>query len=483
MDDQTTTTCYILSLPNEILAPIFEYVIPLYTKSISNGFPPFSAEDHEGINEIFTLRSVCCTFRAIVNELPFWCDEKFDLLDLVSSRKFREKNNRWFRLVIGYSQGLFLETLLADKHLRERLSNRRTWRFSSQDELFFLTDLYFRPPFLAVLESMTFTDGVWDYFEVFKRHQPRVSFSTVYKDPPEGDFLDSGLPHLPRLQYLQISGDQRWVDMNSISLACPALTTIRLHGGIGFHGTLDGFSRLVRLDFRLPAWPRKIDPTILHPHLPLASANTLTRLSIALEVGPRAEIEGLDAFVNLTTFCISPLTSDICDCISKGTLQLVNFCAIITRDTPTPLDKISNMFYSPSLRNLEQLRFTIEVTFIVQPNPIAVMEAICSLSSLQHLVLALQFPWYWGNDNLFPPFRKLRSLIWHHPFSQPFWLRDSLYAGDMTKALDPELERALKKTFSFSGTEPLVEAWQLGFYQYARFWKMKGTNFVFNDWS
>jgi hypothetical protein len=143
------------------------------------------------------------------------------------------------------------------------------------------------------------------------------------------------------------------------------------------------------------------------------------------------------------------------------------------------------MFYSPSLHNLEQLRFALEVNdeiFFPQPQPTAVMEAICSLNCLQHLVLALEFPWDWRNDNLFPPFRNLRSLTWHQPSSDAFVPRDFLYR-DRPKTLDPELEHTLKTTFSFSGTEPLVEAWQLGYSQYAQFWKMKGSNFVFNDWS
>jgi hypothetical protein len=456
MDHQTNTTCYILSIPNEVLSRIFEYVGPFYT--VSNRFLPFSAKDHnERYNEIFPLRSVCRTFRAIVNELPFWCNEDLDLINLVSPKVF-EKNSTF-----NVSPHFFLKVLLADKHLRHQLSKRRSWWFSREESLCFQSILYFDLSFLAPLESITITDGLWRHFEDKK-----------------------WLQHCSRLQCLQIADEQGRVDMNSISLACPTLTTIRLHGVYTFDGTLNGFSRLARLDFRLRTWPIRRDPT--PPGLSFPFANTLTRLSIALHPQPGSipRIIGLDAFVNLTTFCVSPLTSNVCDCISDATLQLHNFCAIVLPfDEFVPLDKVSKMFYSPSLRNLKQLRFAIEET--VEPrylelNPTAVIGAISSLSFLQHLVIALHFRSDWVDGNLFAPFRNLRSLTWHNSSVEHlfFW---AAYGEEVSSKFNPEFEHALKKTFSFSEPAPLIKTKHLDRIELEEFWKMDGSNFVFNDWS
>src|SRR5579871_6894574 len=113
-----STPVSIMILPNEILREIFSFMIPI---SIWGNI------DDDNRRHIFTLRSVCRTFRALVNSLDFWWYPQFDLFDLMPG-----ESSRWHTPEIRDARGsAFFDVLFQDSHLAERLGRRKGWNFTS----------------------------------------------------------------------------------------------------------------------------------------------------------------------------------------------------------------------------------------------------------------------------------------------------------------------------------------------------------------
>jgi hypothetical protein len=119
----------ILSLPNEVLHEILEYVVvPLFPYR----FDSFSPHSH--FNRISRIRTVCRRFRAIANELSFWYKEDLDLVNLISLCKNldRLRFNPWAGAGdILHAHKEFLDTIFTDRHLVRVLARRSTWHFDS----------------------------------------------------------------------------------------------------------------------------------------------------------------------------------------------------------------------------------------------------------------------------------------------------------------------------------------------------------------
>lgn len=79
------TTSLILTLPDEVLRLIFCYLPdPIDT---SQSWPKFaSLEEPERLilHPVLVLRQVCRRFRATTSGLPFWYDDAFDPVSLIS---------------------------------------------------------------------------------------------------------------------------------------------------------------------------------------------------------------------------------------------------------------------------------------------------------------------------------------------------------------------------------------------------------------
>jgi hypothetical protein len=108
---------WFMQLPNELLREIFSYLI------VSPGFSHTIKDSYR--RDFFTLRSVCRTFRALVNELDFWWDEEFELVALLPY------DHKLYSAEIELRHGNFLTELLEDRQLIEWLGRRPSWRFTN----------------------------------------------------------------------------------------------------------------------------------------------------------------------------------------------------------------------------------------------------------------------------------------------------------------------------------------------------------------
>lgn len=229
-------TSPILNLPNEVLNKTFGYV-----RTPATVIPRYTGDGQ--FSEIIKgLPSVCRRFRAVFNELSFWYDEDFDLLDLI---RYRE----WYDPIEVHDNcQAFLKILLSDRDLVHSLERRSSWRFSNL--ISFQSVMEFVPSFprnttAVVLESDFICDepatpstaihnaGVVDRSERLSlrgltfgeetdfRHLSRPTVPT--KSPTSIQIVFANLASCHRLTSLQISGFREPLDLDLIVRFCPLL--------------------------------------------------------------------------------------------------------------------------------------------------------------------------------------------------------------------------------------------------------------------
>src|SRR6202035_143887 len=97
--------CWLMTLPNELLRESFSYLIPISR---------WGYIDDNTRRDFFSLRSVCRTFRAVIDGLDFWCDPEFEYVDLIKSFPYAFSQQE--REV---SQAEFLNVLFRNPILKE----------------------------------------------------------------------------------------------------------------------------------------------------------------------------------------------------------------------------------------------------------------------------------------------------------------------------------------------------------------------------
>lgn len=111
-----TSSCYILSLPPEVLTKILSFILP--SGFLQHCYGDMSLGFLKTLGEI---RSICRTIRSVADNLPFWYDEDFEFEWLYPGYPGSYHRNRQAGLQ-------YLEVMLADNHLRDCLSRRkRDW--------------------------------------------------------------------------------------------------------------------------------------------------------------------------------------------------------------------------------------------------------------------------------------------------------------------------------------------------------------------
>lgn len=107
----------ILGLPNEILHQILSIVLeqPCHPTHHS----PFDGYSKQAPTSTLLIPSVCHKLRAITNELPFWSDDKFDLL--------------WLLPKFGAGDRIFLKHFFPT--ITQRLQQRTHWGFLDHQSL------------------------------------------------------------------------------------------------------------------------------------------------------------------------------------------------------------------------------------------------------------------------------------------------------------------------------------------------------------
>src|SRR5208282_525093 len=152
----------------------------------------------------------------------------------------------------------------------------------------------------------------------------------------------------------------------------------------------------------------------------------------------------LDAFVNLTSLCVSPLTDKICDFIVSADVNLIDFRAQVNFDAEITTNKVVDMFLAPSLRNLQHLRFTVDVVIdgLGRSWYQRLLHAITTnLDSLEEICFAMALNVSWCRQISY--LINLKKLVWYIPDNDNYELEDLLFGTDSewpTRTIYEEME-------------------------------------------
>ena len=355
----------ILHLPNELLREILSYVLanPALPQPQSP-YDFFLTPTKRKISDspVLAIRAVCHTFRAIADGMPFWYDKNFDLLSLIPS-------------TCVTAQEAFLRSLFTDRCLVHALRLRTHWEFRSIGAL--CAVLVGVPSFIGNATSISLARFCLDQKELLKSPMVNVALN--------------GLAKCRGIKSLDLGGSCHAVDLNILSNEYSQLENLSICSHVPNKGTLAGLSNIKKLRI----WGR-IDDASPNPLtiLPLDSAATLTTLEIDIMPFPRATYQttGLDAFLNLTTLHIMPLTITLCDFICRTNVHLLTFTTTVARGSDIPPSRIVNMLSANSLQNLQELNPAIQASIVLEPIIIAIVK-ISSLCRL-NLEMGLDLRWH-----------------------------------------------------------------------------------------
>ena len=329
----------ILDLPNEVLNEIFSYVV-------SDHHARVEFSDNNGwrsVAQILVLSSVCCRFRTVVFELPFWYQDEFEFRNLLDPKgddfiyqSLREAN--------------FIYEFLDNAYIVSRFARKKEWKFFNLDAL------------LAVNDDIP----------TFKSNTTKIVLST-FEHSPDNWFWDT-VPILEKcvnLRALTFASCQQEIFLTSLNTICPQLEELEiLESSVIFDMEYEGYPPSLR---RLHV-SKACDEWDYFPllWLPSRAVENLTDLSVVYYADSLYEDENEDdenmtdlsnnlKHQNLTTFEISPLTAAVCRAIAKGNSRLNEFTFSSRADTFfIPRDNFRQMFSSISLQSLTILSIHFE---------------------------------------------------------------------------------------------------------------------------
>jgi hypothetical protein len=324
-------------LPPELLLMIFAYFAPA-----RNQLP--DQEYWLDRSDLFAVRSTCRAFRFIANELLFWVDDDFRVVETIPRRLSSFEDDSF--------DATFLELILSDRHLLASLAKRKVWHFKNITTLrvvLLKVPSFRRQPVSVHLLFDKLSSGYW----------LRTSFNVAISELFACHCLTS-LVLLDNMDDVyQNSEPHQLIDLDLIVQCCPTITLLRL---ICTHlvGTLRHLSTLQSLvadniNIRNPS-----------AFLPVQSTHSLTHLSVLLDKSEflfeSACTDGTFAlFVNLTTLFVHPLTDPMCDVLMGGHFRLKHFrTTAIPRFGHLNLIKVIVMFSESSLRGLQSLTMAFE---------------------------------------------------------------------------------------------------------------------------
>jgi hypothetical protein len=428
-----------MSLPNELLRQSFSYVIPI---------DRWGTLDDGTRRDFFSLRSVCRTFRAVIDGLDFWCDPQFEYADLIRYQDDVSQQER------EASQVEFLNILFRNSLLVECIGRRGKWRFT----------------------TLTGLNAIREYIPSFPSNTTAVTFEGAISSNRDNGWNGVTVPvgiralaDCTQLTFLKIWGlgsdDNENIDLDLITTSCPNLQHLILRDLLRYTGTLAHMQHLADLQvgfsqYRLREEVR--DDRIL----PLQyGRRTLSKLWLLYEECflPSLGILGLaDPFPNLTSLSLHPFTNDLCDYISTASIRLVQFRTTVTEADNMPiLSNITNMFSAPSLANLKELRIAFQYQEEQRPEYERIFHSICArLLHLEGMVLGISFDtaWFAQLTNL----QKLTDMVWYIPADD---CRDTLHG------MMPELPD-LRNSDPESGLDSLRTS-LVNHFQYNKFDQLK----------
>jgi hypothetical protein len=342
-------SCPILNLPNEIL----RHILTMYLVRPRYGSPLESNNEssYRYHAPAMTIRAVCRQFREVANELPFWYQDDFDLLDLLPRRQYPNVRS-------SSSEESFLKVVLADNHLVETLQRKTHWNFRSLGG------------FSAILECIPSFDRSTTSVKIYPFHQivrrpvrtypfyqqarrrEGISPEPVFRKPANCRRLTS-----LEFGYSNLRGK---LDLDVLSNSCPFLTTLVIHTDFTYvlSGTLAGLSNVHQ--FRLH--PHGYSPGLM-PLFPMSSANSLENLS--LSISSESYFESLwppsviNIFANLTSLRVEPLNSKICKFLTHSRLKLLNFTTTVEERPEITMENVAQTLSSECLQKVETLSLAV----------------------------------------------------------------------------------------------------------------------------
>jgi hypothetical protein len=414
----------IFRLPAEILYNILSVVVP----SIYELYP-----GPHGINRsaFHAVRSTCRTFRSIVDELPFWREDTFNVGRL--DHYFPKTKDHLPR---GHAPHFpyHLDVLLSDPHLQQCLGRKTGWIVDSAQ-----------------------------IFRTLARHISHFGKRVRYiKYDDDGTYL--------------LEDEELWDDVpSSFRDTFPNLTVLELKTGFAVH--LDNLPlSLQKLDFNAPLPEdcgckndlpnlkqlcfREFDsnlvtPLVLSRILPLKSKTTLQELEFDicfnLSGDDRQDLTLLHHFKNLTILRITRSVKDnleipdeIFQSLMQSPFRLTTFELTTPAPDPTLANALFNLVRSPTLQNVQNLgistfHYLFEADIAERSVYEPLVRAISGLSALEtlHLDYFLHVDWFEHFRNS----KSLKSVNWR-------------YNGFLlTKYNDWELDEALRSVLLHSQKE------------------------------
>jgi hypothetical protein len=409
----------ILRLPAELLFEILSLAVP---SLLPEGFEPRTYLTSLKRSPFHSVRSTCRTFRLIVDELPFWNDNTFDIGEIEKFHRHRSTDE-----ALSVWPSAKTQVLLSDANLPRCLSRKTGWRIANP-----------------------------------------VLFDTISQKVPEfGQYL----------RYLNLNhggAKDSWVHItNSLRDICPILTCLYVESTAHIHfdtlpDTLEvleitepyGFEchcknnlpNLHCFDYQSPdALPTIETPIDLDRVLPFNSKNTLRDLGLALNLRSHPSISLICEFENITDLVLHGANVQVLRVLRQSPLRLRNFAT-----TPASVLDLSETFLdflkSPVMQDVEELDFGIlrcdlNRTTEAQVKYESLIRGIAHLPALTalHLYFPLHIDW-------FRHFREsycLESVRWEY-----FNLQSS---DNEDTYKDVDLPKALRQILPYSGDDVHID--------------------------
>jgi hypothetical protein len=380
---ESAPICHIDRIPNEILRLILSFVAGDVTEP-ENEITLTSPSGTESYFQcILVARWVSRRFRMIANELGFWHNDKFHIVDFLFLQDHRPCR-----------QAQYISTLLGDDHLVACLNRKCSWTFSNLESFY---EIVARIPDLprntrtVVLEW--FPEGIG--FVIYRL----ATFTAVTELRIQFDlFNDENSPMVE-------------LDLDALSESLPLLETLDLNNLQTYSGTLAESANLhtfrVELSFRGEAI---FSPSLL----PINSAQRLKSLAIRMNdrhIHPITH-EHFDPFVNLADLRLPFVWSLGCDILTHGKFTLTSLSIYYVPDDDPLAENVLPIFSAQSVKFLRQLDF--DTTRGLRPVHLApevadqLTSALLNLRSLEVLAWKVHCRTSWFKR--WAPLRNLRSV-------------------------------------------------------------------------
>jgi hypothetical protein len=381
-----SSTPLILRLPTEILSGILSIVVPSIQPE--RRFTVLDRKKRKLKNSPFhAVRSTCRTFRWIVDELPFWRDDKFsiDEINLFAQPHWKGRD----RNLDAHN----VDVLLSDPHLCHFLGRKTGWTFGDPFT------------FRALVRRIPHFGQCVRYLKLYTYHRG----VDIYKTLPDS------FPTLTVLDFrskFHIHFDALPTSLQTLYFGAPLICDRD-------SGCTNDFPNLDRLSFSIPD-ANPLTALDFKRMLPFNSKKTLQHLQITVAemmTDPMPDFALLHQFKNLTTLQMISriLPVQLYQSLIQSPFRLTSFEASAPRISPMSIITLVRLLQSPVLQNLQNLHISFpggeDINIDDQPVYEEFVGAIVNLTDLETLNL-----WYYLLHpdwiQLFRKSRRLRSVEW-----------------------------------------------------------------------